>query len=99
MITKLLTFFQAIAQCTGRTNAQIKADVASTGDLGIVAEKSRSNQRIMFRPAPLTVQSVFNQLTVIANISGQSVWRNFTKNFENRISDIDISISGNDQES
>ncbi|RZF36590.1 hypothetical protein LSTR_LSTR010701 [Laodelphax striatellus] len=66
------SLMKAIAQSTGRTLAQIKADVANTGDLGIVAEQSRSNQRMMFRPAPLTVPFVFDKLKDIAQMSGQA---------------------------
>lgn len=67
------TLMKAIAQSTGRTMAQIKTDVQGTGDLGIVAERSRSKQKIMFQPAALTVESVFSKLKSIANMSGQSV--------------------------
>lgn len=81
-----LKVWQAIAQCTGRSLAQIKADVAEIGDLGIVAEQSRSTQRIMFRPSPHTVRSVFNQMTEIANTSGQAVRVNL--NFGSLIGDI-----------
>jgi DNA ligase-1 len=64
---------KAIAQSTGRTVAQIKTDANATGDLGIVAEQSRSNQCMIFQPAKLTVQSVFSKLKDIAQMSGQSV--------------------------
>ncbi|XP_066591843.1 DNA ligase 1 isoform X2 [Prorops nasuta] len=63
---------KAIAQCTGRTLAQIKADVQEIGDLGLVAEGSRSNQRTMFQPAPLTVNNVYTKLKEIAMMTGQS---------------------------
>ncbi|XP_048260360.1 DNA ligase 1 isoform X2 [Bombus terrestris] len=63
---------KAIAQCTGRTLAQIKADVQTVGDLGIVAEGSRSNQRTMFRPAPLTVSNVYTRLKEIAQMTGSA---------------------------
>lgn len=66
------TLMKAIAQTTGRTLAQIKTDAQNTGDLGIVAEKSKSNQRLMFVPAPLTVASVFIKLKEIAKMSGHS---------------------------
>lgn len=61
---------KAIAQSTGRSMAQIKSDAQTTGDLGIVAEQSRSNQKMMFTPAPLTVAGVFLKLKEIANMSG-----------------------------
>lgn len=67
------SLMKVIAQTTGRSLAQIKADAQTTGDLGIVAEKSKSNQRMMFTPAPLTVDGVFNKLKDIANMSGHSV--------------------------
>lgn len=67
------TLMKAIAQSTGRTLAQIKSDAASTGDLGIVAEQSRSNQRMMFQPARLTVHGVFTKLKEIAQMTGQAV--------------------------
>nr|XP_033321684.1 DNA ligase 1 isoform X1 [Megalopta genalis] len=63
---------KAIAQCTGRTLAQIKADVHQVGDLGIVAEGSRSNQRTMFQPAPLTVSTVYTKLKEIAQMTGNA---------------------------
>jgi DNA ligase-1 len=67
MLTKV------IAQTTGRSMQQIKADASKMGDLGIVAESSRGSQRTMFQPAPLTVPQVFDKLKEIANMSGQSV--------------------------
>ncbi|EDV19135.1 uncharacterized protein TRIADDRAFT_34086 [Trichoplax adhaerens] len=61
---------KAIAQATGRSLASIKADVTERGDVGIVAETSRSNQRTMFTPAKLTVRSVFSKLKDIAKMTG-----------------------------
>lgn len=67
------SLMKVIMQTTGRSMAQIKADAQSTGDLGIVAEKSKSNQRTMFAPTPLTVDGVFTKLKEIARMSGHSV--------------------------
>lgn len=67
------SLMKVIAQTTGRSMAQVKADAQSTGDLGIVAERSKSNQRMMFTPTPLTVDSVFTRLKEIAKLSGHSV--------------------------
>lgn len=64
---------KAIAQSTGRTVSQIKADAQAAGDLGIVAEQSKSNQRMIFQPARLTVRGVFDKLKEIAEMSGQTV--------------------------
>ncbi|XP_021917859.1 DNA ligase 1 isoform X2 [Zootermopsis nevadensis] len=66
------TLMKAVAQSTGRTVAQIKSDTNATGDLGVVAEQSRSNQRMMFQPAKLTVHSVFSKLKDIAQMSGHA---------------------------
>lgn len=68
------SLMKVIAQTTGRTLAQVKADAQSTGDLGSVAEKSKSNQRMMFTPASLTVDGVFTKLKDIAKMSGHSVY-------------------------
>lgn len=80
------SLMKVIAQTTGRSMAQVKADAQSTGDLGIVAERSKSNQRMMFTPTPLTVDSVFTRLKEIAKLSGHSVnINNFTlKIYERR---------------
>lgn len=61
---------KAIAQTTGRSLDQIKRDAQETGDLGIVAERSRSSQRMMFTPAPHTVDAMFNKLKTIAKMTG-----------------------------
>ncbi|CAF4219290.1 unnamed protein product, partial [Rotaria sordida] len=45
---------KAIADSTGRTVEQLKLDYKSKEDLGLVAEASRSTQRTMFKPKPLT---------------------------------------------
>ncbi|XP_014676671.1 PREDICTED: DNA ligase 1-like [Priapulus caudatus] len=64
---------RVVAAATGRTVDKIKADVAEKGDIGIVAETSRSTQRTMFRPNKLTVPAVFAKLKEIATMSGNSV--------------------------
>lgn len=67
------SLIKAIAQSTGRTLTQIKADAQEAGDLGIVAEQSKSNQRMIFQPAPLTVRGVFDKLKDIAKMTGHAV--------------------------
>lgn len=64
---------KAIAQATGRSLDKIKADAAEKGDLGLVAESSRSNQRTLFQPQPLMVSGVFTKLKEIAAMTGQAV--------------------------
>lgn len=61
---------KAIGQSTGRSLAVIKADQKEIGDLGLVAAKSRSNQRTMFAPKPLTVRGVHEGLLAIAKMQG-----------------------------
>ncbi|KAF5272792.1 hypothetical protein FQA39_LY07819 [Lamprigera yunnana] len=66
------SLIKAIAQSTGRTLALIKADTKTAGDLGIVAEQSRSNQKMIFQPARLTVKGVFEKLKEIAQMTGHA---------------------------
>uniref|UniRef100_A0A8B9JJ38 DNA ligase 1 n=1 Tax=Astyanax mexicanus TaxID=7994 RepID=A0A8B9JJ38_ASTMX len=63
---------KAVAQATGRQLDKIKAEAQEKGDLGLVAESSRSNQRMMFAPASLNAAGVFNKLKEIGNMSGNS---------------------------
>ena len=63
---------KALAESTGRSVSKIKVDLSDSGDLGSVAESSRSNQKVMFVPAPLTIPVVFKKLKQIAAIAGSS---------------------------
>ncbi|KAJ3329365.1 tRNA ligase [Blyttiomyces sp. JEL0837] len=63
---------KAIANATGRDVAKIKADVATVGDLGSVAQKSKKQQMTFGKSIGLTVDKVFKVLKEISNISGSS---------------------------
>lgn len=62
---------KAISECYGRASSQIKKDYHEMGDLGLVAQKSRSGQPTMFKPAQLDVDAVFENLTKIAKSTGK----------------------------
>ncbi|UZP41289.1 hypothetical protein NXS19_009105 [Fusarium pseudograminearum] len=61
---------KAIGETTGRSLQVIKADQKDIGDLGLVAVKSRSTQRTMFKPKPLTVRGIHQGLMNIATVTG-----------------------------
>ncbi|KAA8911172.1 hypothetical protein TRICI_003894 [Trichomonascus ciferrii] len=63
---------KALGEGTGRTLAQVKNSYHKLGDLGLVALESRRLQATMFSPKPLTVNSVFEGLSEIAQASGQA---------------------------
>jgi len=61
---------KAVSESTGRSLQHIKADQNETGDLGLVAAKSRSKQPTMFKPKALTIQGVHKGFLAIAEIEG-----------------------------
>jgi DNA ligase-1 len=61
---------RALASATGRQLSKIKTDYEQYGDLGRVAQVSRSTQPTIFVPPRLTLLSVFRSLHDIALISG-----------------------------
>ncbi|XP_066487152.1 DNA ligase 1 isoform X2 [Tiliqua scincoides] len=63
---------KALAQATGRQLDQIKAEAAEKGDLGVVAENSRTTQGIMFAPPKLSAATVFGKLQAIGRMTGSS---------------------------
>ncbi|CAG0892252.1 unnamed protein product [Darwinula stevensoni] len=64
---------KAIGRATGRSVDKIKADIGNKGDLGIVAETSKSHQRMMFQPPRLMLRTVFEKLKEIALMTGHAV--------------------------
>ncbi|VEU23427.1 DEKNAAC104615 [Brettanomyces naardenensis] len=63
---------KALGQSTGREMRHIRDDYHKLGDIGKVAQISRSRQPIMFKPKSLTIHQVFNNLTEIAKSTGNS---------------------------
>lgn len=63
---------KAICAATGRSESHIKNELKEKGDLGLIAEASRVNQTLLFKPKPLTVQVVFERLKSIAEMKGQA---------------------------
>ena len=63
---------KAVANVTGRNVSSIKKDMDKQGDLGLVAQSSKSNQKTMFIPAALTLSFVFKSLKEISEITGTS---------------------------
>ncbi|KAG5639231.1 hypothetical protein H0H81_005305 [Sphagnurus paluster] len=63
---------KAIGESTGRSIAVIKADLQREGDLGLVAMNSKNSQKTLFKPKPLTIPFVFQNLKDIALTSGNS---------------------------
>jgi DNA ligase N terminus len=47
---------KALANATGRSDAQLRKEFQEAGDLGEVAAKSKGRQRTMFQPKPLTIR-------------------------------------------
>lgn len=66
---------KAISNATGRKPDQIKSDLKTVGDLGTIAQASRSKQPglAFSKPKPLTVTNVFKQLKQIAEAEGKGV--------------------------
>ncbi|KAK8765182.1 hypothetical protein V5799_032210 [Amblyomma americanum] len=63
---------KALAEATGRTADKVRAEAATKGDLGLVAESSRSQQRVLFPPPPLMLSHVYTKLRSIAEMTGNS---------------------------
>ncbi|XP_064960894.1 DNA ligase 1 isoform X2 [Musa acuminata AAA Group] len=62
---------KALAEAYGRKEEQVKKQLKELGDLGLVAKASRSSQKVMFKPQPLTIAKVFDTFRAIAKESGK----------------------------
>ncbi|XP_042403363.1 DNA ligase 1-like isoform X2 [Zingiber officinale] len=65
------SLIKALAEAYGRKEEQVKKQLKELGDLGLVAKASRSSQKVMFKPQPLTISKVFNTFRAIAKESGK----------------------------
>lgn len=88
---------KAISETTGRTLAETKADHHKIGDLGLVAAKSRSNQRTMFKPKPLTVKGVHEGLLAIANLQGHGAQERKISGIKKLLSSADAATAAKGQ--
>lgn len=57
----------------GRQLESVRAEAAEKGDVGLVAENSRSTQRLMLPPPALTASGVFTKFRDIARLTGSAV--------------------------
>ncbi|KAJ0968745.1 hypothetical protein J5N97_021622 [Dioscorea zingiberensis] len=62
---------KALAEAYGRKEEHVKKQLKELGDLGLVAKASRSSQKVMFKPQPLTIAKVFDTFRAIAKESGK----------------------------
>nr|CAB3494346.1 unnamed protein product [Digitaria exilis] len=62
---------RALAEAYGRKEEHVKKDLKELGDLGLVAKASRSSQKMMFKPKPLTISRVLSTFQTIAKESGK----------------------------
>ncbi|ERF77230.1 hypothetical protein EPUS_05799 [Endocarpon pusillum Z07020] len=88
---------KAISETTGRTLAETKADHHKIGDLGLVAAKSRSNQRTMFKPKPLTVKGVHEGLLAIASVQGHGAQERKVNSIKKLLSSADAAAAAKSQ--
>ena len=64
---------KAIAGATGRSIEKIKAEVNELGDIGLVAQTSKTAQATLIKPKLLTVSYLYNTLMEIATMAGKDV--------------------------
>ena len=62
---------KTISESCGKSLQQVKSKYHSIGDLGQIALEARNVQPTMFKPKPLTIGEVFNNLKLIARSQGK----------------------------
>lgn len=65
------SIIRSLSEAFGRKEDQVKSQMKSLGDLGLVAKASRSTQRCIIKPAPLTCVKVLECFRFIAKESGK----------------------------
>ncbi|XP_062200846.1 DNA ligase 1-like isoform X2 [Phragmites australis] len=65
------SIIRALAEAYGRKEEHVKKNLKELGDLGLVAKASRSSQKMMYKPKPLTIARVLNTFRTIAKESGK----------------------------
>ena len=85
---------KAIGETTGRSLQVIKQDQKETGDLGLVAVKSRSKQPTMYKPKALTVRGVHKGLIDIATTTGNGAQGRKVDLIKKLLSAADGNMSG-----
>ncbi|KAJ8906462.1 hypothetical protein NDN08_002955 [Rhodosorus marinus] len=63
---------KALSHTCGKSVNALKDEFRKVGDLGDLAASMKASQRTVFKPAPLTVRSVFKEFKAIAKSSGRS---------------------------
>ncbi|XXG45927.1 hypothetical protein AAC387_Pa02g0886 [Persea americana] len=65
------SLIKVLAEAYGRNEEHIKNQNKGFGDLGLVAKASRSSQRLLFKPSPLTIARVLDTFRIIAKETGK----------------------------
>ncbi|TVU30270.1 hypothetical protein EJB05_21880, partial [Eragrostis curvula] len=65
------SIIRALAEAYGRKEEHVKKNLKELGDLGLVAKASRSSQKMMYKPKPLTIDRVLSTFRTIAKESGK----------------------------
>ncbi|CAM0956691.1 unnamed protein product [Alopecurus aequalis] len=65
------SIIRALSEAYGRKEEHVKKNLKELGDLGLVAKASRSSQKMMFKPKPLTIARVLDTFRTIAKESGK----------------------------
>ncbi|XP_047072114.1 DNA ligase 1, partial [Lolium rigidum] len=65
------SIIRALSEAYGRKEEHVKKNLKELGDLGLVAKASRSSQKMMYKPKPLTIPRVLDTFRTIAKESGK----------------------------